>query len=119
MNNKIEILRPKRLVSGGISYVNDTNQRCGLKNNQPLYGYVFVQESFTGQLFDCVLAAIVRGWKFWTYSYATNVCVLADYDPQTWIQVLPTGSPIVLKSGIASKDLLAAWDTVKGSPFMG
>ena len=80
-----------------------------------------MQEAFsTFATFYCKQAAnnrIPSPWKFWTYSYPTpntngiGMCVLANYIPDTKIQVLPLcyDCPVTVVSGVVDTGLLASF----------
>jgi len=112
----IIIKRPeiKSLNLADIEYVNDTRQRCGRPNKTaPVYkAQVFVQEAFRpSSPKSCSQAAHedpIR-WKFWTWSAADGTCVLANYKPDTKIQlpIFPLLFGVI--SGMSDPDLLASF----------
>jgi len=129
---KITIKRPVYdSETGETKYVIDKHQRCGRKNNSTVFvGKVFVQFVIkTPTPAACAKKATLpapadfpfKSWNFWTFSFADNRCVLANYSPSRSIQVLPIGQgkPVGIISGIAGKDLLAEWDSVTVYPFLG
>jgi len=94
-----------------IEYVNDTLQRCGRPNSSHVYeAQVFVQEAFRPSYpKSCSQAAHEGGWKFWTWSPADGTCVLANYKPDTKIQlpIFPLLFGVI--SGMSDPDLLASF----------
>ena len=104
-------------------FVKDTKQRCGMKNNKTvLYGQVFVQDVHRNSSAGyCAMKAgeQPKKWKFWTFSYADDTCVLANYEPHRSIPVLNKTGPLGVSSGIVGKDLLASWGSVTDEGNVG
>jgi len=118
---RIYILRPSE--ENPWEFVKDTKQRCGMKNNKTvLYGQVFVQDVHRNSSAGyCAMKAgeQPKKWKFWTFSYADDTCVLANYEPHRSIPVLNKTGPLGVTSGIVGKDLLASWGSVTDEGNVG
>jgi len=132
VSNLITIKKPKyNPITGQIENVPDPLQQCGLK----YFRWVFKAATFVQQAIrssspkDCAYQATLPApswftfqyWKFWTFSFADNTCVFANYMPDRSITVLPYNEfgPLGITSGIVDKELLASWDSaVTQYPWM-
>jgi len=133
VRNIISIKKPSKYnpFTGQTEYVPDTLQQCGLKN----WPWVFkaatlVQQAIrTSSPYKCAYLASQPApswfpfeyWKFWTFSFADNTCVFANYMPDRSITVMPYTvlGPLGITSGIVDPELLASWDSaVTQYPWM-
>ena len=132
VSNLITIKKPSyNPITAQTEYVPDPLQQCGLKYFPWVFkAATFVQQAIrTSSPYLCAFRATLSAsgwfpfeyWKFWTFSFADNTCVFANYMPDRFITVLPYNEfgPLGITSGIVDKDLLASWDSaVTQYPWM-